>query len=59
MKRNSNYNNSKQEDSQDFGLEFLNLLNEELKESKNFIKQWKLEEGFDLNKNPDKNTKKN
>jgi len=35
------------------------LLNEELKESKNFIKQWKLEEGFDLNKNPDKNTKKN
>ena len=49
-KRNSNYKYNKQEDSQKFGLEFLNLLNDELIDSKHFIEQWKFEEEFDLKK---------
>ena len=50
IKRNQNYKYDKQEDSQKFGLEFLNILNEELIDSKSFIGQWKLEEEFDLKK---------
>jgi ubiquitin C-terminal hydrolase len=43
-----------QEDSQEFGVEFLKLLNNELSELKYYICGWKIEDGYNLKNNLDK-----
>jgi len=53
--RNSNCKSYSQEDSQEFGSEFLKILNDELSELEYFISQWKLEEEYNM-KNNYKNT---
>ena len=48
IKNNSNYKYHRQEDSQEFGTEFLKTINKELSELNLFFTPWKLEKCFDL-----------
>ena len=59
IKKNSNYKYYAQEDSQEFGAEFLKMLNNELSELEFFIGKWKLEDGFNLKNSKDIDIKKN
>ena len=48
IRKNSDYRHYGQEDSQEFGAEFLKILNNELTDLNYFIGLWKLDDGFNL-----------
>lgn len=58
IKMNSNYKYYAQEDSQEFGAEFLKMLNNELSNLDFYICKWKLEDGFNLKNSQDIDIKK-
>ena len=57
IRKNSDYKHWGQEDSQEFGSEFLKIINNELTELNYFIGLWKLEDGFNLKNIQAKNVK--
>ena len=48
IRKNSDYRHYGQEDSQEFGADFLKILNNELTDLNYFIGLWKLDDGFNL-----------
>ena len=52
------YNFFRQEDSQEFGVEFLKAINNELSELKYFLCGWKIEDGYNLKNDGDEIMKK-